>query len=897
MKKYLYIYTLILILFVWSVADAQTILFPSRGGTGKGSATPSDVGLCLKVLDDSPFTYEFSTCGTGGTGGGGGTFSTTTVSNYPFLINYPNNATDVVLFGSTSATSSAKYWFDSNFERALIGRTTSASTTISGSVYLPQVSQGLLFIGSNNKVNSIATSSPFTWTGLHTFSNSSTTLASFNYASTTNLVAGTGLVTLLTSHLVKADASDGLLVEANNGTDVAIFGAGNTANSLFYGGVNIDGTTRLATSLTGLLKATAGTVSTAVNGTDYTLVSALTCSAGQHFSQVTAGGTFTCSADTGGVYPFTSPFANSFATTSVALLYGGASTTVQSIFGTLFVGGTSTSTIVGGTATSTISGKLAIGSSTPALLNSFLTIIGQENANIQANIQNKSTGSSASADWDVTANNGTESTYYASFGINNSNGALAPFTTANHGYLYTSDSALNIGSLGTTSSSGFITFNTGGGLSAPNERVRIDNNGLVGIATTSPWALLSINPTSSIGTAPAFAIGSSTATNFIVNNRGYVGIGTTSPSFNFEVNASSTSLGLFKQAIPGATALGVLALIHQNVQQPLSGSIVNANFIAANELSFSTTPGTYIALGLNGLCTVKGTDGTTWGASSQCTGGAFAGNYNGTGALPTLFGISALVKRDGTGNVTSKMYSITTSNDQGTSATSGTITEAGGITISRPSGTAGMTFTNIYGIRIANQTPSAGTRTNTPYGLAQDGTGDLNYFLGNLGVGTTSPFKPLSVQGEVAFAGVVNGAGTAYLCHTIATGIVSTSTTACNPSSRKYKENIESLNYGLSEVLKLKPVSFDYKPEMKIKGHQVGFIAEEMYKVIPEVVGMKDGKPDNIDYAKLTSVLTKAIQELAVAKGIKRSAEENYQWLVIALLVLWIIRLEIKLKK
>lgn len=75
--------------------------------------------------------------------------------------------------------------------------------------------------------------------------------------------------TWFATHRIAGDASDGILVEANNGTDVAILGAGNSSNSTFYGGVNIDGSTRLATSLTGILKATAGTVSVATAGTDY----------------------------------------------------------------------------------------------------------------------------------------------------------------------------------------------------------------------------------------------------------------------------------------------------------------------------------------------------------------------------------------------------------------------------------------------------------------------------------------------------------------------------------------------------------------------------------------------------------------------------------------------------
>lgn len=39
----------------------------------------------------------------------------------------------------------------------------------------------------------------------------------------------------LTSHSIKPDATDGLLIESNNGTDIGLLGAANTANALWYG--------------------------------------------------------------------------------------------------------------------------------------------------------------------------------------------------------------------------------------------------------------------------------------------------------------------------------------------------------------------------------------------------------------------------------------------------------------------------------------------------------------------------------------------------------------------------------------------------------------------------------------------------------------------------------------
>lgn len=60
----------------------------------------------------------------------------------------------------------------------------------------------------------------------------------------------------------------------------------------------------------------------------------------------------------------------------------------------------------------------------------------------------------------------------------------------------------------------------------------------MGFGTSSPWAQVSINPNNL--TVPAFVVGSSTATNFIVNNDGKVGVGTNTPSATLSVKGSTS---------------------------------------------------------------------------------------------------------------------------------------------------------------------------------------------------------------------------------------------------------------------------------------------------------------------------------------------------------------------
>lgn len=83
--------------------------------------------------------------------------------------------------------------------------------------------------------------------------------------------------------------------------------------------------------------------------------------------------------------------------------------------------------------------------------------------------------------------------------------------------------------------------------------------------------------------------------------------------------------------------------------------------------------------------------------------------------------------------------------------------------------------------------------------------------------------------------------------------------TISETSSIDYKENIRPLE-NLEGIYSISAVKYD-----KIDGSQkdeTGFIAEEVYKYVPELVQLKDGKPDAVKYTKMTAYLLEAIKEL-----------------------------------
>ena len=91
-------------------------------------------------------------------------------------------------------------------------------------------------------------------------------------------------------------------------------------------------------------------------------------------------------------------------------------------------------------------------------ISTAVSVLANTNNFSEVNVQNLNSGSSASSDFVVTADNGSASTHYVDLGINGSTGGVAPFSTANGAYLYTTDNQLDISAQG---ASGLINISVG----------------------------------------------------------------------------------------------------------------------------------------------------------------------------------------------------------------------------------------------------------------------------------------------------------------------------------------------------------------------------------------------------------------------------------------------------
>ncbi len=85
-------------------------------------------------------------------------------------------------------------------------------------------------------------------------------------------------------------------------------------------------------------------------------------------------------------------------------------------------------------------------------------------------------------------------------------------------------------------------------------------------------------------------------------------------------------------------------------------------------------------------------------------------------------------------------------------------------------------------------------------------------------------------------------------------------------SDRRFKKNIEPINNVLSDVMKLQAIKYDWRKDEFPDKHfddrrHIGFIAQDVELIYPEIVNTNNEGYKSLDYSKLTPILVKAIQE------------------------------------
>jgi hypothetical protein len=76
-----------------------------------------------------------------------------------------------------------------------------------------------------------------------------------------------------------------------------------------------------------------------------------------------------------------------------------------------------------------------------------------------------------------------------------------------------------------------------------------------------------------------------------------------------------------------------------------------------------------------------------------------------------------------------------------------------------------------------------------------------------------------------------------------------------------WKKNIQDITYGLDKILQLKPITFNWLNEDYGDRLNIGFIAQEVEEIIPNMVTTAEDGTKSLAITDLIPVLTKAIQE------------------------------------
>lgn len=91
-------------------------------------------------------------------------------------------------------------------------------------------------------------------------------------------------------------------------------------------------------------------------------------------------------------------------------------------------------------------------------------------------------------------------------------------------------------------------------------------------------------------------------------------------------------------------------------------------------------------------------------------------------------------------------------------------------------------------------------------------------------------------------------------------------------SDARLKKNITGLTSGLATIQQLRGVRYNWKDETRTDD-KIGFIAQEVEKVLPELVVTKEDGYKAVSYAEMTAVLVEAVKELS--QQVEELKQEN----------------------
>jgi hypothetical protein len=194
------------------------------------------------------------------------------------------------------------------------------------------------------------------------------------------------------------------------------------------------------------------------------------------------------------------------------------------------------------------------------------------------------------------------------------------------------------------------------------------------------------------------------------------------------------------------------------------------------------------------------------------------------------------------------------------------------------------TLTNYIGLYIEN--PASGGANSalagTQYGIVSDGSASINFFRGNVGIGTgeSNPTHALEVAGTVMLGGLATSNTGDFLCIDAGGTNEVTMGTTCTLSDRRLKKEIQPIHGALEGLLQLTGVTYFWKNEKRGTDKQIGLIAQDVMKPFPEAVKQNAKGYYSLNYYALLGPVVEGIKELYAKWSDDHKALERQQVLL-----------------
>ena len=366
------------------------------------------------------------------------------------------------------------------------------------------------------------------------------------------------------------------------------------------------------------------------------------------------------------------------------------------------------------------------------------------------------------------------------------------------------------------------------------------------------------------------------------------GVGSTAMGYNTTASGQeSTAMGALTTASGNYSTATGISTSASGTSSTVMGNSTTASGTTSTAMGLSTTAsGNYsTAMGYN--TEASGATSTAMGYDARASGDistAMGTSTRASGDFSTATGIST----SASGNYSTAMgYNTEASGNYSTAM--GTITTASGVesTAMGSFTTAPSAYETVIGRHNTSYTPldsvnwNAGDRLLVVgNGLSASSRSDALVILknGNVGIGNSDPEGQLFVQQSFSLAssndGIyvdINGdnwktyhSGLHYSFGNMGVRQAYVEDNTGNyvqPSDKNLKTNIETLPSVMDGVLRLNPVSYVYKSSSDPNANTIGFLAQEVGEVFPDVVRYAEDGTPGLAYDLFSILSIKAIQE------------------------------------